>query len=243
MKRVVAILLALMVLSVSVSFADREIDLSAIKDKDGFYYSDKTTNKWTYYVYASGTGMKGETAAIVLSSWGENSALTSQPEMRFFVTNEKGEYQTPQKVIVTIGSNFFEIKLRALSIDDLNGGYIELVKNDESIIKSLATCKDFKVLFQCGEFSIQASFSGNDLIAVRDYAIDMLRYDFTKVDKTGLFDDINFSSITAYIFEEIDINTILGSADLTDEEWKKITASAIGVTMFFHQIMMFLQEK
>ncbi len=221
---------------------EKGIDLSAIQSKEGFHYGENDHSVWSYYAPAYAYGSKGEEIEFMLVSWGEGNKLSNLSDIRFFAWDANNKELKPEKATMLIGSNMFELELTDLGLDNVIGSYARLVLGDEGFIRSLASGKDCSVILQCSDTSIEASFSKGDLDLIRDYAVDMLRYDFlsavnigNKVENEAVL--LLPSVIKAHIFEEINIDEIVGDSKLEVEQnkdgWKEYSAKTIGVSICF----------
>ena len=175
MKRFFVSILALaLVLSLAGS-ALGAADLSVLKSRDRFYYTDEDNGEWIYFASGPAKSTAGDSVEIRLVSWGKGNALDGDdPEFRFFVTDTEGKDLNTENVFLVIGTEAYELEFKPLSIANVTGSFVPLSGDNEKLIRAFASAESAVAVLHCGDRQLNCVWTKDDLGSVREYCTDLL---------------------------------------------------------------------
>lgn len=221
---------------ISTAGAD-SINLSAIKQRATFSYSDSTNTTWTYYQYAENYLADGTYVEILAVNWGNNTEASGYPEFRIFASTKDKVDIIIQSATIMLDGNMFELTLDELKLDNSHGALFYLTSDAVPFMKSLATANSFSAVLRHNNGTINVMFTGEEISPIGQFAYDFLNIDFLNHIVTTELSNADWykekTPIISHLFNEVELvdrpEEQLPILQSSEDNWREYSLDEIGI--------------
>lgn len=207
MRKAVCIILAACVLFCAVfTFGADAFDISVLKQRPAFSYTDISNSDWFYGQYADKTLADGTFVEMLAAEWGNNAGITDYPKFLVCVTSKAGKEIVVQSGTFIIDGNIYELSFIKIDLDPGQGAMFHMTGDALPFMKSLAAAKSISAILRHTDGIVHVSFNAGELEGIRLFAQDLLCIDYLAhiADSESRYEDLyRFTTpLTAYVFDE-----------------------------------------